>query len=75
MPDLVELVDLEGRDPKEFKLSTHAQGALRRFAELAEHADPAAIVRGAFPRERRIMREQAALVRAWLERLEQEAGR
>ena len=63
------LVDLRGRDPQEFTLSTEAQGHLRRFAEMAERTSPAAAARGAFERERESMCAHAQIVHSWLESL------
>ena len=59
------LIDLQGRDPKEFQLATEAQGALRRFAEFANTADQAAVVRGSFPRERRELKDWASITIEW----------
>jgi predicted transcriptional regulator len=66
------LVDLRGRDPAEFALSTRVQGALSEFRKFCEiHTDkiPAAL-RGAFEDERDDMRECLAPIRRWLDRLE-----
>jgi hypothetical protein len=51
--------DLEGCHPKEFTLSTQVQGRLRYLVEFLETADPGAVVRGAFPREHRALRDRA----------------
>ena len=66
------LVDLQGRDPEEFSVSTYAQGDLRDFAKLAETSDTGAIVRGALPHETAPMLEHVAAIIPWLERLRAE---
>jgi hypothetical protein len=53
------LVDLQGRDPKEFAAATQAQGTIRDMAAFVRTADWAAILRGSFPREQRAMVAQA----------------
>lgn len=66
------IVNLRGRDPKDYAIASQALGMLRRFVEFTEHTDPAAIARGAAKREHRIMTEQITTVRAWLTRLVRE---
>lgn len=63
------LVDLKGRDPKEFAVSTDGQGQLRKLAEFAERIDAAIVARGAMPNERKAIRRDVAIVDAWLDRL------
>lgn len=63
------LIDLRGRDPKEFALSTQAQGQLRRFAEFISESDPEIAVRGAFPRERALMKQNILAISKWLDKL------
>lgn len=64
------LMDLQGRDPEDFKVSTQGQGALRRFAEFAEATRPKVVVRGALPHELPQMREAAARAMRWLSELQ-----
>ena len=59
-----QLVDLEGRDPKEFAASTDAQGHIRRLADCAEKIKPAVVARGAFPAERKALKRQAKAITA-----------
>jgi hypothetical protein len=63
------LIDLEGRDPTEFAISTQGQGRIRELAEYGNRTDPEVIVRGAFEAERRRMRNHAKECIAWLERV------
>ena len=69
------VVDIGDRDPKEFALSTRAQGCIARAADVAREADVRAVVRGAFPREVPAMVRNARDVSAWLARLIKEARR
>lgn len=63
------LVDLEGRDPETYALSTQGQGQLRSFAKFASETDPIAIARGAMRHEIKAIREHIATIDAWLDRL------
>jgi hypothetical protein len=49
------LLDLKGRNPKEFALSTQAQGELRRCAEMTKEISAEVAIRGAFDDERKQM--------------------
>jgi len=60
------LFDLKGRDPKEFQLSTTAQGLLRGLAEFVGHATPAAIARGTMPPERKRMLRELEAIAKWV---------
>jgi hypothetical protein len=66
------LVDLKGRDPAEFALATQAQGAIDRLAQFAAATDAAAVARGMFPKERRLIREPIEIVERWLATLMRE---
>ena len=66
------LVELDGRDPKEFALSTNGQGAIRRLVEVAGEIDPAVIVRGAFEEEREELKNYPHQLIKWLEKLSKE---
>jgi hypothetical protein len=63
------LLDLQGRDPQEFAASTEGQGHIRRLAEFAERVKPSIVVRGAFPKEQRALRQQAKTILEWLDEL------
>jgi hypothetical protein len=63
------LIDLEGRDPKEFSKSVDGQGMLRDFAKFAQATDPSIIVRGAFVYKHDEIRRHVAVIDAWLDRL------
>jgi hypothetical protein len=73
-PAPVQLIDLKGRDPKEFSISTQAQGELERCAEMTEGIPPDVAVRGAFPHERRRMLINAAKISTWLRKIEKEVS-
>lgn len=62
------IIDLRGRDPKEFKISTNVQGAIVDLAETLEDADPEVVVRGAYQRERVAMKQQFAKIEKWFAR-------
>jgi hypothetical protein len=66
------LVDLKGRDPDDFAVSTQAQAAVKAFAEFARKSDARGIARGAFPEEIAPMRRDIASIEGWLERLRAE---
>jgi len=63
------IVDLKGRDPREYAAATQALGLMRRFAEFTTEKAPEAIARGASGRERVILRKQAAAIIEWLKAL------
>jgi hypothetical protein len=63
------IVDLGGRDPGEFAVSTRGQGMLREFATFAECVDPTVIARGALDHERKSIRRHIEQLRPWLDRL------
>lgn len=63
------LVDLKGRDPKDFAISTQGQGHLKRLAEFADEVKPEVVARGAMPNEWAVLKGHAARVGRWLERL------
>jgi len=60
------LVDLGGRDPKEYAAATHAQGELRRCAKMAAVVTPAAVLRGSKPHELVPMRRHAERIAEWV---------
>ena len=66
------LIDLKGRDPKEFNISLHAQGDMRIFAEMTARVDPSIVVRGAFDEDKPEMFEYMAAILTWLKRLKSE---
>lgn len=68
-PATKNVLDLGGRDPVEFKLSTQLQGQLRSFAAFLQNIRPDAVVRGAFDRERAEMLRNAQSVEAWSAKL------
>jgi len=63
------LMDLEGRDPKEFALATTAQGEVMSFGAMAASSDAGAVARGLFDRERRAVLKEVPAIKAWLDRL------
>jgi len=69
------LIDLGGRDPKEFSLATQTLGNIRRLAEFAAAADPAAIVRGMFPKDHKTIREPIEVIEQWLAKLKREIAK
>jgi hypothetical protein len=71
-PQPKPLVDLNGRKPEDFSLSTQGQGAIERMAKTVAEIDPAAIVRGASVSERLVIKQRIANIAAWLEQLQQE---
>lgn len=72
-PRPVDLVDLGGRDPEEFALSTDGQGQLRQLAKFCGHVDAGVVARGAMPDERQAMRLDIAII-AVISRHEQVEG-
>jgi hypothetical protein len=66
---------LKGRDPEDFKISTHLQGRLRDFAKFLETADFARGIRGAYDREVPEMAEWAINIQAALGKLLDEIRR
>lgn len=63
------LIDLQGIDPEDFKLSTQVQGQLGTFAEFLANNAPEIAVRGSFPRERPAMVKYVGMIRLWLDQL------
>ena len=63
------LVNLHGRDPKDFSVSTDGQAQLRQLAEFAKRTDPAIVIRGALLHERKSIREHIAVIDTWLDQL------
>jgi len=63
------LVDLQGRDPEEFAISTQGQGVLREFAAFAAKTDARLVARGALPDEFSAMRQHIAAIDGWLDQL------
>jgi hypothetical protein len=57
------LIDLEGRDPKDFQIATHLQGEFRRFREYLDKVDFDAGIRGSFPYELAALKGDAKAVR------------
>lgn len=66
------LIDLNGRDPKDFAAATSAIGNLGRLVEFAEATDPAAIARGCNKKERVGLLSKVDTVSRWLIRLRKE---
>jgi hypothetical protein len=63
------LWDLNGRDPADFKLATHALGQMRETAVFVAKTDAAAVVRGLSGRERQQMRGCIATLLPWVRQL------
>jgi hypothetical protein len=53
------LVDLQGRDPKDFAAATSAQGELSRFAKFIDDCNWPKVIRGSFPDELKDLRKNA----------------
>ena len=68
-PRTVELIDLDGRDPEEFAISTDGQGRVRQLAEFCGRFDAGAVARGAMPDERPIIRRDIEIIDGWLDQL------
>lgn len=63
------IMDLQGRNPKDFQISTHFQGHLREFARWSQedegsHIDAA--LRGAFDKDLPRIEQHAMTVAAWV---------
>jgi hypothetical protein len=69
------VVDLKGRDPKDFQLAIKAFGHLERLAEFVASADPAACARGQLPPRRADMAQLAREIEPWLRRLIKECSK
>lgn len=63
------LVDLQGRDPREFNIAVQAEGNLRQATRQLCALDPRVIVRGALPRNVISMRAEVITLLAWLNKL------
>lgn len=66
------LVDLQGRDPREFAMATQIDGALRELFRTLSNTDQRAVVRGLFHTEHAALRGHAIAISTWLERLIEE---
>ncbi len=60
------LIDLQGRDPKDFQKATQGHGDLRLLAEFCRETDAATIARGTLPDERADVRRDIATITVWL---------
>ena len=65
----VDLLDLGGRDPEEFAISTDGQGRLHELARFAERVDAGVVARGSMPKERQSIRRDIEIIDGWLDRL------
>ena len=63
------IVDLGGRDPEEFAISTDGQGRLHELASFAERVDAGVVARGSMPKERQSIRRDIEIIDGWLDRL------
>ena len=63
------LIDLEGRDPKLFALSTEAQGQIKAFGRMIERVFPNTVIEGAFEEEIIDMMTTARAIMEWLDML------
>ncbi len=68
-PRTVELIDLGGRDPEEFALSTDGQGRVRQLAEFCGRVDAGVVARGAMPNEWQVIRRDIETIDSWLRQL------
>lgn len=66
------LIDLNGRNPQEFALSTKGQGAIGRLFEITTQIEPAVVARGAFQNEKEGLKKQASQIIKWMQNLEKE---
>jgi hypothetical protein len=67
------LMDLEGRDPKEFNRAILIIGELSRLEEMIVQVSPSAFLRGCLPRHMRPLRDSSRKVVNWLERVMEKA--
>lgn len=68
-PSQKPAVNLEGRNPKDFAISTDGQAQLQQLAEFAQRVDAATIARGAMPNEKQSIRRNIGIIDGWLDRL------
>lgn len=66
------LVDLQGRNPADFKQATVIPGWIAELLRLAKDCQPEAVARGLRPHEYAEARRKLAAALAWLERLKAE---
>lgn len=62
-------MDLGGRDPGEFRLSTAAQADIARLAEMSGRVAPSIVIRGSLDHEVAALRRNAKTLASWLDRL------
>jgi hypothetical protein len=60
------LIDMAGRDPKDFAACTEAMGRIRDIEAVTRSTNPAAVARGASARERGKLAEQLPAIINWL---------
>ncbi len=63
------LVDLGGRDPKEFSISTDGQGQIHKLAQFTGDVEPGVVVRGAMPYEREMLIRDIISIEFWFDEL------
>lgn len=62
------------RDPRDFQAAAQALGALRRFVEMTQQLDPAAVVRGSDTSERAEMADLVQRIPTWITNLTHQIG-
>jgi hypothetical protein len=67
-----QLIDLQGRDPEEFSISTQGQGRIQDLADFAKETDPKVVVSGALDFRFEVILENISAVSVWLERIKDE---
>ena len=67
-----QLVDLQGRDPEEFSISTQGQGRIQSLADFAKETDPKIVVSGALDFRIEVILENISVVSVWLENIKDE---
>lgn len=65
----VPLVDIQGRDPKEFNDALHLQAGIARLAETVSVSPVGPFVRGCLPEDIKELKQNADLLRVWLSNL------
>jgi len=67
-----QLIDLQGRDPGEFSISTQGQGRIQDLADFAKETDPKIVVSGALDFRFEVILENISAVSLWLDRIKDE---
>lgn len=65
----VPLVDIQGRDPKEFNDALHLQAGIARLAETVRSSPVDTFLRGCLPEDTKDVIQSATELRAWLDHM------